>query len=160
MGAGFTILALGTTLIWPPRPALIWNRTASSPIGLYAVTAHVTARTGDMVVAWPPDAARRLGAERRYLPYNVPLIKRVAGAAGDRVCGIGYAIFINGRLAATRTMDDPSGRPMPWWSGCQSVARGDLFLLTPGVPAAFDGRYFGVSSQRQIVGRARLLWKA
>lgn len=151
--------ALGTILS-PPRPALLWNATASSPIGLYRVGPPGGAGVGDLVVAWPPDQARELGAERHYLPRNVPLVKRVAAAAGDRVCAAGEAIFVNGRLEALRSERDPSGRPMPWWTGCAVLAGGDLFLLTPGVPKAFDGRYFGISRQRQIVGRARLIWRA
>jgi type IV secretory pathway protease TraF len=113
---------------------------------------------GEMVVASPPAEARRLGAERHYLPSNVPLVKRVAAVGGDRVCAVGEAVFVNGRLETLRRSKDPSGRAMPWWTGCEELAEGDLFLLTPDVPEAFDGRYFGISRRHQIIGRARLLW--
>jgi conjugative transfer signal peptidase TraF len=147
------------TLLWPPRPLLLWNASPSSPIGLYYVGSSEGVRTGDMVIAWPPEAARRLGGERHYLPYNVPLVKQVAAVAGDEVCAVGGAVFVNGRFETRRRASDPSGRPMPWWNGCEDVAPGDLFLLTPGVPEAFDGRYFGVTREDKIVGRARLLWR-
>ncbi len=153
------IAALMATLLWPPRPFLLWNASASSPIGLYHVGSAEGVRPGGMVIAWPPEAARRLGAERHYLPYNVPLVKRIAAVAGDQVCAIGEAVFVNGRLATLRRASDPSGRQMPWWTGCEEVAQGYLFLLTPGVGQAFDGRYFGVTRKHQIVGRARLLWR-
>jgi type IV secretory pathway protease TraF len=32
-----------------------------------------------------------------------------------------------------------------------------LFLLMPGSPASFDGRYFGVSEGGEVVGKAQLL---
>lgn len=150
--------AIGS-LLWPPRPALVWNASASSPIGLYRVAPPEGAGVGDLVVAWPPDAARALGAERRYLPGNVPLVKRVAAGAGDRVCAIGKAILVNGRLQTLRRRRDPSGRAMPWWSGCELLVPGDLLLLSPDAPQAFDGRYFGVSKHNQIVGRAWLIWR-
>lgn len=153
------IVALMATLLWTPRPLLLWNASASSPIGLYYVGSAEGVRPGDMVIAWPPEAARRLGAERHYLPYNVPLVKRVAAVAGDEVCAVGEAVFVNGRLATLRRVSDPSGRPIPWWTGCEVIAPGDLFLLTPDVPEAFDGRHFGVTRGHQIVGRARLLWR-
>jgi conjugative transfer signal peptidase TraF len=153
------IAALMATLLWTPRPLLLWNASASSPIGLYHVGSAEGVQTGDMVIAWPPEAARRLGAERHYLPYNVPLVKRVAAVAGDQVCAIGEAVFVNGRPATLRRASDPSGRPMPWWTGCEDVSQGDLFLLTPGIGQAFDGRYFGVTRKHQIVGRAWLLWR-
>jgi conjugative transfer signal peptidase TraF len=151
--------ALFGSLLWPPRPLLIWNASASSPIGLYYVGPAEGAMPGDMAIAWPPDEARRLGAERRYLPANVPLVKRVAAAAGDRVCAAGEAVFINGRRVALRRASDPSGRPMPWWTGCENLAGGDLLLLNPQVSEAFDGRYFGVTRRSQIVGLARLIWR-
>ena len=157
-GAAVVAIAALATLIWPPRPAFVWNASPSSPLGLYFVGPAEGARPGDMVIAWPPDAARELGARRHYLPRNVPLVKRVAAAAGDRVCAVGEAIYVNGRLETLRRAADPSGRPMPWWTGCEDIADGDLFLLTSGEPDAFDGRYFGVTARRQIVGRARLIW--
>lgn len=157
-GAAAAVTALVATLFWPPGPLLVWNASESSPLGLYHVGHAGDVRPGDMVVAWPPDWARDLGAERRYLPRNVPLVKRVAAAAGDRVCAVGEAVFVNGRLETLRRAADPSGRPMPWWTGCEDIGEGDLFLLTPDVPNAFDGRYFGVTARDHVVGRARLLW--
>lgn len=151
-------LALMATLLWPPRPRLVWNASASSPVGLYAIAAPGAPRPGDMVIAWPPAGARRLGAQRHYLPANVPLVKRVAAAGGDRVCARGDAVAVNGRVVALRRRRDRLGRPLPRWSGCGNLAGGDLFLLTPDVAAAFDGRYFGITRRRHVIGRARLLW--
>jgi type IV secretory pathway protease TraF len=111
------------------------------------------------VVAWAPDRARELAAARHYLPTSVPLVKRVAAVGGDQVCAVGAAVFVNGRLAALRRTEDPSGRPMPWWTGCEDISPGDLFLLTPERADAFDGRYFGVTRGRQVVGSARLIWR-
>jgi conjugative transfer signal peptidase TraF len=150
--------AIGT-LLWPPRPALLWNASASSPIGLYRIGEAEAVRAGDMVVAWPPEDARELAARRHYLPRNVPLVKRVAAVAGDQVCAVGEAIFVKGRLETLRSGRDPAGRPMPWWTGCENLAGGDLFLLSRNAPQAFDGRYFGITRRSQIVGRARLLWR-
>ena len=146
------------TLLWTPRPTLVWNASASSPLGLYQVSPPGELRLGDMVVAWPPAPARALAAERGYLPANVPLVKRVAAARGDRVCAAGEAIFVNGNVAATRRSDDPSGRPLPWWNGCEDLGEGELLLLTAEGPASFDGRYFGVTRPQEVVGKARLIW--
>jgi conjugative transfer signal peptidase TraF len=157
-GALAALTALVVTSVWPPRPVLVWNASASSPVGLYYVGPAKDARAGDMAVAWAPARARELGAERGYLPRNVPLVKRIAAAGGDRVCAIGEAIFVNGRLEASRRTADGTGRPMPWWSGCELLAPGEIFLLAGEEDSAFDGRYFGKSEPHQVVGRARLLW--
>jgi type IV secretory pathway protease TraF len=88
----------------------------------------------------------------------VPLVKRAAAVAGDRVCARQRRIFINGKSVALRRARDPSGRPMPWWSGCARLQDGELFLLSAAGPLAFDGRYFGVTRASEVIGRARLLW--
>ena len=158
VGVAIAVTALAATLIWPPRPLFVWNASQSSPPGLYLVAAPRDAEPGDMVIAWAPAEARRLGAERHYLPWNVPLVKRVAAVAGDRVCAAGEAVFVNGRLEALRRPRDGAGRPMPWWTGCEVLRGGDLFLLTPSVPDSFDGRYFGITRAPEVVGSARLIW--
>jgi len=155
-------VAIGAAILvgsaaFPPAPRLVWNASASAPIGLYAVTPGSQAEPGDMVIARVPDAFRRLAAMRHYLPMNVPLVKRVAAAAGDEVCGLGQEIFVNGRPAAERRLVDGAGRAMPTWSGCVRLRGRQLFLLTD-TPASFDGRYFGVTEGTEIVGKARLLW--
>ena len=160
LGAALSLAALLVPAAWPPAPRLVWNASASSPVGLYLVEPARGLRPGDMALAWPPGAARALGAERHYLPRNVPLVKRVAAAAGDRVCARGPAISVNGRGVAMRRVVDPAGRAMPWsWTGCERLRGGDLLLVSPEQPLAFDGRYFGVSRSADVVGRARLLWR-
>lgn len=155
--AACTIIALVASMIWQPRPLLVWNASASAPIGLYAVTRPDDVRTGEMVIAWTPEPARSLAAERRYLPSNVPLVKRVGAAGGDRVCAIGEAIWVNGRHVAARREVDGSGRHMPWWTGCRDLVQGEYFLLMDS-PTSFDGRYFGVTQRDDLVGRAVPLW--
>ena len=157
-GAGLALGLLLAPLVLQPAPRLVWNASASSPVGLYAVSPTGTLRRGGMALAWPPPAARALGAQRGYLPGNVPLVKRIAAVAGDRVCARGAAILGEGRPVALRLRSDPAGRAMPWWSGCARLRPGEALLLSPGVPLAFDGRYFGPSRAAQVLGRASLLW--
>jgi conjugative transfer signal peptidase TraF len=153
---GFWLIVI--SIAFPPAPRLVWNASASAPVGLYWVFPGTPVTTGDTVIAWTPGRVRRVAAERRYVPINVPLVKRVAAMAGDRVCAAGTAILVNGRKAATRRARDGQDRPMPWWAGCRTLGEGEYFLLMPGVAASFDGRYFGITDQADIVGKAKLLW--
>jgi type IV secretory pathway protease TraF len=159
-GCTALVMALLATMLWRPRPLLVWNASASSPTGLYLVQSGDGVAVDDMVIAWLPDDARRLGAARHYIPANVPLVKRVAAVAGDEVCAAGEAIFVNGRLEALRRMQDPAGRDLPWWTGCETLRDGELFLLTPGAGTSFDGRYFGITGPALVVGAARLIWRS
>ena len=149
---------LAAATLWTMPALFVWNASPSAPLGLYRIQADASVRRGDMVVAWAPPFARRMAAARSYLPLRVPLVKRVAAVAGDRVCARQGRIFINGRQVALRQRHDPSGRLMPWWSGCTRLEQGDTFLLSQAGPLAFDGRYFGVTRPAELLGRARLLW--
>lgn len=155
-GAGIGAVLISAAL--PPAPHLVWNASASAPLGLYAVSPGAEVEPGDMVVARVPERFRRLAAERHYLPLNVPLVKRVAASAGDEVCARGPQIFLNGRPVALRRDADGRGRAMPLWSGCLRLHGRQIFLLMDN-PASFDGRYFGVSDAKDVIGTARLLWR-
>jgi conjugative transfer signal peptidase TraF len=154
---GCTAAPLAASTLWKPPTLLVWNASASAPIGLYRVRAGVPIRSGDMVVAWTPEPARTLAARRRYLPANVPLVKRVAAAAGDRICAAGTSVSINGTRVAGRQKSDTGERPMPWWNGCRRLSAGEYFLLMDSA-LSFDGRYFGMTRRSDILGRADLLW--
>jgi conjugative transfer signal peptidase TraF len=138
-------------------PLIVWNASASACIGLYRVLAGAATR-GDLVLIHTPDSIRQLADERGYLPANVPMLKRIAGANGDIVCAAGNAIFINGRLVADRLMSDGLGRPLPHWSGCHLLSTGEAFLLMEGVTNSFDSRYFGPITTSAIIGRLAPLW--
>ena len=153
-------LALGATIAVPPRPRLVWNASASAPLGLYAVAAPASIRAGDTVIAWAPAPYRRLAAARHYLPANVPLVKRVAAVAGDTVCARGAAIHVDGHRVATRRPRDGMGRAMPWWTRCETLRDGELLLLAGSGERSFDGRYFGPSGVEDVVGIAWPLWLA
>uniref|UniRef100_UPI0035CA176E S26 family signal peptidase n=1 Tax=uncultured Sphingomonas sp. TaxID=158754 RepID=UPI0035CA176E len=156
LAAGIT--CIGVTIAAPPAPRLVWNASASAPIGLYRVIPGDRPAAGDTVIAWLPTAPRALAARRHYLPANVPLVKRVVAGPGDSICARGPVITVNGYRMAIRRAADRAGRPMPWWSGCRTLHDRQLFLLMTASPDSFDGRYFGPSEARDLVGRATLLW--
>lgn len=142
----------------PRSPVLIWNATASAPIGLYELhRTHAIAR-GDLVLAEVPQIARALATARYYLPAGVPLVKRIAALSGDDVCSFGKRILINGNPVAMRLSADTEGRPLPSWQGCYRLTRNQVFLLMAHVPDSFDGRYFGPVRRAAILGTLRPLW--
>jgi conjugative transfer signal peptidase TraF len=161
----FVTEALALTLLFPPQPILVWNASASAPIGLYYVDSwkrfdHQTVDilVDDLVVAWPPKVARALAADRHYLPSGVPLIKRVAAIDHDVVCADGDQITINGGWIIPRRKRDAKGRALLWWQGCHVLQEGELFLMMEEHPSSFDGRYFGVTSPKDVIGKATLIW--
>lgn len=152
-----TTLICGPALV-PPSPRLIWNASPSVPTGLYWLSPDSEVRRGSMVLAWLPPSPRSLAAERRYLPRSVPLLKPVAGVAGDRVCASGRVVTVDNRISVRRRIADRRGRPLPWWEGCLTLGRDQLFLLATAREDSFDSRYFGAVDRRNIIGTVRLLW--
>lgn len=140
-----------------PGVGLIWNASSSVRRGLYLVLPAVNLDRGDMVAANAPLSARRFAAERHYLPSNVPLIKHVSALPGELLCATGQAVMVDGRRVAARRLRDPKGRLLPAFSGCHQLAR-TQYLLLGDSRLSFDGRYFGASEKRDIIGRATLLW--
>lgn len=160
-GAALVSLGVGAligTIAHPPKVRLLWNASASAPIGLYLVAPDAPLEVGDMVAAWPPEGARQLAAMRRYLPSGVPLVKRVAATKGSQVCALEARITADGRTVARRRKQDAHGRPMPWWSGCRRLHHGQVLLLNRAA-ASFDSRYFGPVEQAAILGKAVLIWQ-
>lgn len=158
-GLGLAMLGLAAALDFAIRPAprLVWNASASAPIGFWRIHPDARFRTGDMVLATTPASVRQLAAQRHYLPANVPLLKRVAARDGDEVCALGQEIFVNGRWIGERRVVDRQGRPLPWWSGCEHLRDGRVFLLMDAADS-FDGRYFGPVDEDAIIGKAVPLW--
>ena len=158
IAAALPAVPLLCTLAWHPSLRLVWNATPSAPVGLYAIINPANVRLGDTVIARLPKPLAAFAAKRQYLPENVPLVKKVAATRGDEVCSLGLTIFINGAPVAERRPRDGRNRGMPEWIGCQVLRTDQLFLLMPHSPASFDGRYFGISYSRDIIGKATPLW--
>lgn len=153
-GGACLLLALAPTER-PPR--LIFNATASAPLGFYSVDDRAPL-VGDLAVVRPPQKLALWMAMRGYLPSNVPLIKRVAAGTGQTVCGQGGEIRIDGRVAAAALTQDRRGRRLEPFTGCVGLRDGDVFLLNAETPDSFDGRYFGPLQRSAVVGRATALW--
>jgi conjugative transfer signal peptidase TraF len=148
------IAAAGGALNATPR--LIWNASASVPLGAYWLVSNEPAR-GDLVLAEPPPDARRLAATRDYLPDHVPLVKRLAAIGGDLVCADNAAVEINGVRVAQRLAADARGRPLPAWTECRALNLDEVFLLTEA-PDSFDSRYFGPVQRSAVIGKLVPIW--
>jgi conjugative transfer signal peptidase TraF len=152
--AGVAFVGLSTAT--PSAPRLVWNASASAPIGLYRVISGVPER-GDFVLFRIPRSIENVAVIRGYLPAGVPLIKRVAAVAGGDVCAFNGTIIVNGKIVAHQRKADRAGRSLPRWNECRELAQGELFLLTKATES-FDSRYFGPVLSAQVIGRLAPLW--
>lgn len=152
------VCLIASPAVIPPVPRLVWNASASLPVGFYRVRAADHLAVGDIVLARPPAVLVPLFAERGYLPEGVPLLKRVAALPGSTVCRTGLQITIDGIAADQARERDRLGRPLPSWRGCRRLGVGEVFLMNRNVRDSLDGRYFGPVPLASIIGRAAPLW--
>ena len=153
--AAIAAIAIASAVKFPP--ILVWNASASAPIGLYGVKRNEHLQVGDYLLVRPDETLAKLIAERGYLPENIPLLKRVAALPGDEICRENIAIFINEIHVADAQIFDSFGREMPAWIGCFTLMEDELFLLN-NHDNSLDGRYFGATNFDDVIGVAKPLW--
>jgi conjugative transfer signal peptidase TraF len=147
-------LSFAAIAVTDPLPRLVWNASASAPIGLYRIQTHRDPPLGTLVAIAPPPHLGRWMASRGYLGENVPLLKHVAAKAGQRVCRIGGTVTVDGQAVTLALTHDRLARPLPVWRGCRTLGADELLLLNPAHPDSLDGRYFGPLSRATVLGRA------
>lgn len=151
-------LLIGGISVTDVTPRLIWNASASVPLGLYALRPTDTFTVGDLVAVDPPKPLASFITERGYVSAGVPLLKHVVALPGQRVCRSGSTITIDEAEVAEALPQDSIGRDLPVWQGCRILKPGEVFLLNAGVGDSLDGRYFGPLPTHSIIGRAIPLW--
>jgi conjugative transfer signal peptidase TraF len=153
---GISALVLPATTSLPR--ALMWNASASVPVGLYCVLPSRKLRVTELVVVAPPEPLASFLAARGYLPKGVPLMKRVLALPGQNVCRTGFVVTVDGISVGGARKRDSRSRWLPSWQGCRTLAPGEVFLMNRESADSVDGRYFGPLSRTSIVGRAVPLW--
>ena len=82
MATYFSAMATVGAAFVKPLPRLIWNASASTPIGLYAVRPPGALRDTELVAVMPPEPIASFFADGGYLPRGVPLMKHVLALPG------------------------------------------------------------------------------
>ncbi len=152
------VIVFGTITLFRPVQKLIWNATASTPIGLYALQPTDDLHVGDLVSIMPPEPIASFLADGGFLPKGVPLLKRVLAISGRVVCRKDHTITVDGIAMGEARERDGKGRDLPVWQGCRKISASEIFVMNWQVPDSLDGRYFGPLPASSIVGRAMPLW--
>lgn len=150
------LLAITALVEMPTR--LVWNASASVPIGLYVTRPAVRMTLDELALVRPPQPLAAFLADRGYVGAGVPLLKRIAAVPGQTVCRQGLQLAVDGVTTAAASERDRAGRPLPRWSGCHTLTASEVLLLNADAPGSMDGRYFGTLPASSIVGRVTPLW--
>jgi conjugative transfer signal peptidase TraF len=164
-------IVVSVPAITPMPIKLIWNASASAPVGFYTTTPADAFEVHELIAVIPPAPLARFMVARGYVGAGVPLLKRVLGLPGQRVCRTGRTVTVDGVEMGEALERDRVGRELLVWRGCRTIAPGELFLMNRGVSDSFDGRYFGPLPAAAVIGRAlplvtdedgdgRFVWRA
>ena len=158
MSTSFVVLAIVGRSSVSITPKLIWNASASAPIGLYTVRTAADLGVTDLVAVDAPEPLASFLKHRDYVPRGVPLMKRIAALPGQTVCRIGRNVTVDTIAMGEALPRDRRGRELPVWQGCRALRANEIFLMNWDVRDSLDGRYFGPIPTNSIVGRAIPLW--
>lgn len=167
----FSIMGVAIASFIPPPTRLVWNVSASAPIGLYDIDPPGDLIVTDLVAVDPPKPHADFMVERGYIGRGVPLLKRVMALPGQEVCRVRRTITVDGIELGAALDRDRTGRELPVWQGCRRIGDGDIFLMNADVCDSLDGRYFGPIPVSAVIGRAtpiytdeagdgRFVWRA
>jgi conjugative transfer signal peptidase TraF len=158
-----TLLTVGTVALvslttGPATPIYVWNGSKSVPIGLYRLQPAGRLVVTDLVAILPPEPLATFLHLNGYLPFGVPMLKRVVALQGQTVCRQGLRISVDAVEMGSAKARDGHGRPLPAWQGCRVIGAEELFLMNWQSEDSLDGRYFGFLPQSSVIGKALPVW--
>lgn len=139
---------------------IVINTTNSIPLGVY-IERSGTPKKGDLVkVCLPESNIAEIALERHYISKGFcpdgygHILKQIKAAEGDLVFIGSQGVLINGQLLQNSQpmISDLDGKKMPVLH-LQKTLTADEFLLVTDHPKSFDGRYFGITKQNEIISR-------
>lgn len=149
---GAAAVALLAVPVTASSAQFVWNLSHSAPRGLYRIERGGWS-VGDRVAILPSQVLAADLADRGVLQNGKLLIKLVAASTGDKVCRRHLEVSINDRVVAQAKTTGANGSLLPSWQGCTTLDDGQVFLLGD-TAESYDGRYFGITSATEVIGRA------
>ena len=158
-----SLIALGVVSLVAPaflqlHRMIVWNASASVPVGLYLLETTDGRYISELVAVVPPEPLATFLAAGNYLPRGVPMLKHVLALPGQTVCRDGLVVTVDKVAVGMARERDRSGRSLPVWQGCRVVAEDALFLMNSRSADSLDGRYFGPLPRSAVTGRAHPVW--
>ena len=129
------------------------NLTPSEPVGIYHVVPG-GAQRGVLVWLKQPEGPAT-SVLHRYIPANIPLIKRVGAIRGDIVQVGTLGVSIDGTLwpDSAPLHRDIEGRILqPYPFGTYRVPSGQLWVMSEH-PRGIDSRYFGPVVETNVISQ-------
>lgn len=131
---------------------LVYNTTASMPIGLYYKTSEPVVRKS-IILAKPHKSDYILQAIKYgYISENEILLKRVIGIPGDKVRITQEGIYVNDDLIANTRIFvvDTNKRPLIYKTLDKTLMNNE-YIIVGDSEKSFDSRYFGIVTSDEVI---------
>lgn len=154
----YGVVSLVAPAFLKPHHVIVWNASASVPVGLYLLEMTDERYFTELVAVVPPEPLATFLAAGNYLPRGVPMLKHVLALPGQTVCRDGLVVTVDKVAVGMALERDRQGRALPVWQGCRVVPEDALFLMNSRSADSLDGRYFGPLPRSAVTGRAHPVW--
>jgi signal peptidase I len=124
------------------------------PQGFYLIIPTKKIVLHDIVEFTPPSSVLDFIKEKHWVPKSGLIIKYVFAIPYDHVCIRNQALSINGKRIGRVYKFYGENKLLPQTKICGKLKEDQYLLLSTKSERSFDGRYFGVVSSREILGRA------
>ena len=92
MSTSFVVLAIAGRSSVSITPKLVWNASASAPIGLYTVRTAADLGVTDLVAVEAPEPLASFLRQREYLPAWRAADEAYRGTSRDKLCAVSDAV--------------------------------------------------------------------
>ena len=134
--------------------SVIKQVTLSMPEGYYLTYSTQDITRDDNVLFKPNERIQQFIVDHGWLPKGVPLLKRIVGIPGDKLCIKQQKVSINNKTIAIITDKDSKGNLLPVFQFCGVIARNQYFVQGIANDHSFDSRYYGLILGNQIISKA------
>lgn len=140
---------------------LVYNATASQPIGFYLKSYPNSYLHNDLVLVCPVTSVAKWSVEHHIIAdgmgcqYSAPLLKKIVATAGDRVTVTHKGIIVNDTLIPNTA---PIARKVKQWNTFDKeflLKSGEYIVVANQNNLSFDSRYFGVVTDKNIIAKIR-----
>jgi len=157
------LIVLSSALWFALNKNLVFNTTASYPIGIYALTflsseTNLTQLKGQLVVACPPNDYNYTDLlPKGECPSGTgTILKRVVGSAGDEI-RVDKEVYLNDTHLTKSNVypKTQSGRVLESCQGSVKLKEGQVWLMSEYNRRSFDSRYFCSVPKSNIISLAK-----
>lgn len=136
-------------------PPIYYNVSDSLPRGFYIETTK-NLSIGKLIAFPIPKNAKQIIFARKWLAFDMPLLKYISAIAGDEICIKKHGLYINKNRFGHIVETDDSNNHIQVSFGCYVLSDNELFVTT-GYHKSFDSRYFGPIKIKDVLSTIKPL---